>query len=98
MLAPGRSPRAFDGQMNVKGQLSMSAGPEAAMSCSFCKKSKAEVRYLVAGPGVHICDVCVAVSIDLIADWDRAKTDPPAASRKGVPPPARIHCDPAARL
>jgi ATP-dependent Clp protease ATP-binding subunit ClpX len=29
--------------------------------CSFCGKSKAEVRKLIAGPGVFICDVCVGV-------------------------------------
>jgi len=29
--------------------------------CSFCGKSKAEVRKLIAGPGVYICDGCVAV-------------------------------------
>src|SRR5512144_2301777 len=29
--------------------------------CSFCGKSHAEVRKLIAGPGVYICDSCVAV-------------------------------------
>lgn len=74
------------------------------MSCAFCQKTRDDVRYLLAGPGVNICDVCVANCIDLIADLDRAKTDPPTARgrlyryfkallKKGVPPPARIHCD-----
>ncbi len=30
------------------------------LRCSFCKKSDTEVAKLVAGPGVHICDECVA--------------------------------------
>ena len=36
--------------------------------CSFCKKDAHEVRRLVAGPGVHICDECVAICADIIAD------------------------------
>ena len=34
--------------------------PDSAM-CSFCGKSHAEVKKLVAGPGVYICDSCIAV-------------------------------------
>jgi hypothetical protein len=30
-------------------------------SCSFCGKSHAEVRKLIAGPGVYICDSCITV-------------------------------------
>ena len=29
--------------------------------CSFCGKSHAEVRKLIAGPGVYICDSCITV-------------------------------------
>jgi hypothetical protein len=29
--------------------------------CSFCRKSDREVAKLIAGPGVHICDACVAL-------------------------------------
>jgi hypothetical protein len=36
------------------------------LRCSFCKKSDAEVAKLVAGPGVHICDECVAVASRLM--------------------------------
>ena len=36
------------------------------LRCSFCKKSDAEVSKLVAGPGVLICDECVAVASRLI--------------------------------
>ena len=34
---------------------------EPVMSCSFCRKSQHEVRALIAGPDVLICDECVAV-------------------------------------
>jgi ATP-dependent Clp protease ATP-binding subunit ClpX len=33
---------------------------ESTMYCSFCGKSQYEVRKLIAGPEVFICDVCVA--------------------------------------
>ena len=96
---------SLGGQMNCQeGADTTSTGGEAAMSCAFCKKSRDDVRYLLAGPGVNICDACVATSIDLIAEWDRGKTGPPTAGarlyrhfkallKKGVPPPARMHCD-----
>lgn len=37
------------------------------VSCSFCGKSQAEVRKLVAGPSVHICDECVDLCKNIIA-------------------------------
>ena len=36
--------------------------------CSFCGKSRDEVRRLIAGPGVYICDECVALCQEIIAD------------------------------
>ncbi|KAA1250648.1 hypothetical protein F0Q45_08705 [Mycobacterium simiae] len=36
--------------------------PAAQIWCSFCGKSNTEVDKLVAGPGVHICNECVAVA------------------------------------
>jgi ClpX C4-type zinc finger len=40
-------------------------GPVLA-SCSFCKKDNRQVKGLVAGPGVYICDECVALSGQLV--------------------------------
>ena len=34
--------------------------------CSFCGKSHAEVRKLIAGPGVYICDSCITVCKNLL--------------------------------
>jgi ClpX C4-type zinc finger len=39
-----------------------------AASCSFCAKSRAEVRKLVAGPAVHICDECVELCKSILAE------------------------------
>jgi len=36
--------------------------------CSFCGKTQAEVRKLIAGPTVYICDECVDLAQDIIAD------------------------------
>ncbi len=36
--------------------------------CSFCKRSADEVETLIAGPGVYICDGCVALSNQAIAN------------------------------
>jgi ATP-dependent Clp protease ATP-binding subunit ClpX len=42
--------------------------------CSFCGKSREEVRKLVAGPTVYICDECIDLCNDIIAeDWEDSK-------------------------
>lgn len=38
----------------------------AALACSFCARTGAEVTRLVAGPGVHICDRCIAEATALL--------------------------------
>ncbi len=40
----------------------------ATLSCSFCGKSQREVRKLIAGPTVYICDGCVRLCNDIIAE------------------------------
>ena len=43
------------------------------LRCSFCGKSRDEVRKLIAGPTVYICDECVNLCNDIIAeDWEEA--------------------------
>jgi ribosome-binding protein aMBF1 (putative translation factor) len=60
-------------EVDVKGT------PEKApptLSCSFCGKSQREVRKLVAGPKVYICDECIKLCNDIVAeeiDEDGAK-------------------------
>jgi hypothetical protein len=36
--------------------------------CSFCAKSQHDVRKLIAGPSVYICDECVALCVDIVQD------------------------------
>src|SRR3954468_7877764 len=53
--------------------------------CSFCGKSQAEVRKIIAGPGVYICDSCVNVCKTII---DREVKTPAAA--EGTKPSFRL--------
>ena len=52
--------------MGVDRRRSDSSG--ANLSCSFCGKSQKEVKKLIAGPTVYICDECIALCNDIIAE------------------------------
>ena len=39
-----------------------------SLRCSFCSKSQGEVRKLIAGPNVYICDECIEICTDIIAE------------------------------
>ena len=41
---------------------------DANLSCSFCGKSQREVKKLIAGPTVYICDECIELCNDIIAE------------------------------
>jgi ATP-dependent Clp protease ATP-binding subunit ClpX len=57
--------------------------------CSFCGKSHAEVKKLIAGPGVYICDACVAVCKQVL-DKELPAEERKPAPRFTVPKPADI--------
>ena len=38
------------------------------LKCSFCGKSQDQVKRLIAGPGVYICDECIELCSEIIAD------------------------------
>jgi hypothetical protein len=40
----------------------------ALVKCSFCGKSQKEVKKLIAGPGIYICDECIALCIDILLE------------------------------
>ncbi len=48
---------------------------DEALRCSFCNKSQREVKKLIAGPTVFICDECVDICLDIIQE-DRAGDTP----------------------
>jgi ClpX C4-type zinc finger len=41
------------------------------LQCSFCNKDEHEVRKLIAGPKVFICDECIEVCLDILNDYVR---------------------------
>jgi len=55
--------------------------------CSFCGKSQHEVRKLIAGPTVFICDECVELCMDIIREENKTSM---VKSRDGVPTPQEI--------
>jgi ATP-dependent Clp protease ATP-binding subunit ClpX len=57
------------------------------LSCSFCGKGQREVRKLIAGPTVYICDECIRLCNDIIAEEAERDEGRPAVS---LPTPAEI--------
>ncbi len=55
--------------------------------CSFCGKSQHEVRKLIAGPTVFICDECVELCMDIIREENKTQF---VKSKEGVPSPQEI--------
>lgn len=69
--------------------MSKSAGSDSknTLYCSFCGKSQHEVRKLIAGPTVFICDECVELCMDIIREEHKTSL---VKSGDGVPTPADI--------
>jgi ATP-dependent Clp protease ATP-binding subunit ClpX len=55
--------------------------------CSFCGKSQHEVRKLIAGPTVFVCDECVELCMDIIREENKSTL---TKSRDGIPTPKEI--------
>ncbi len=70
--------------------MSKSTGGDAknTLYCSFCGKSQHEVRKLIAGPTVFICDECVELCMDIIREESKTTL---VKSRDGVPTPRDIN-------
>jgi ATP-dependent Clp protease ATP-binding subunit ClpX len=58
------------------------------LCCSFCGKSQKEVKKLIAGPTVYICDECIALCNDIIAE--EVEKDEPAGGSDPMPKPSEI--------
>ncbi len=69
--------------------MTKSAGKETKNTryCSFCAKSEHEVRKLIAGPAVFICDECVELCMDIIRAADKGGV---ARETDGIPTPQEI--------
>lgn len=58
--------------------------------CSFCGKSQKQVERLISGPGVYICEECIELCNEIIAEENEA-SEAPAAEEKALPRPREIH-------
>jgi ATP-dependent Clp protease ATP-binding subunit ClpX len=67
--------------------MSKSGDSKNTLYCSFCGKSQHEVRKLIAGPTVFICDECVELCMDIIREEHKTHL---VKSRDGVPTPREI--------
>src|SRR5437667_1364872 len=63
-------------------------GEGEVLRCSFCNKAQNDVRKLIAGPTVFICDECVEVCNDIIADDNRFESR--GGARTSLPVPQEI--------
>ena len=70
------------------------ASSEKNLYCSFCGKSQHEVKKLIAGPSVFICDECIDLCNDIIRDEAAETTEQPSL-RDGLPTPVdlKTHLD-----
>ncbi len=69
----------------------MSETEDKVLHCSFCGKSQNEVKKLIAGRGVYICDECIEVCINIVSD--EAKEEQKAQEAKtheSLPTPSKI--------
>ena len=61
--------------------------PEELLCCSFCGKSQNDVRKLIAGPGVYVCNECIDICNEIINDDEQNES---ASVRTNLPKPQEI--------
>ena len=60
---------------------------KTTLYCSFCGKSQHEVKKLIAGPTVFICDECVELCMDIIKEEHKQNV---TKNKQGIPTPINI--------
>jgi len=63
---------------------------EKVLYCSFCGKSQHEVKKLIAGPSVFICDECIELCNDIIRDEVPPESAPAKSGKSDLPTPSEI--------
>ena len=66
------------------------SGPEKLLYCSFCGKSQHEVKKLIAGPSVFICDECIDLCNDIVRDEAASALGENKDSKSDLPTPKEI--------
>lgn len=81
-LSHQRVHQLIDSEPKSWWQCMLGFGPEPSRGCSFCGKGPKQVAKLVAGPGIHICDGCIANATKALNDEASAFQLLPETSRK----------------
>ncbi|MEJ2469761.1 MAG: ATP-dependent Clp protease ATP-binding subunit ClpX [Desulfuromonadales bacterium] len=68
--------------------MTQKSGHNDQLTCSFCGKAQEEVKKLIAGPAVYICDECIELCKDIIAEEAQLDDAPMAGDQ--LPKPAEI--------
>jgi len=66
------------------------SGPEKLLYCSFCGKSQHEVKKLIAGPSVFICDECIELCNDIVRDEIAGDQGSGKPGKSDLPTPKEI--------
>ena len=69
---------------------SKNKGSKKVLYCSFCGKSQNEVKKLIAGPSVYICNECVSLCSDIIVEGHPADKIDESILNKKLPKPTEI--------
>src|ERR1700694_655360 len=72
-----------------EGRVSRKEHHHGNLSCSFCGKGQREVRKLIAGPTVYICDECIRLCNDIIAEETKTTSETSGLGYK-IPTPTEI--------
>ncbi len=78
------------GRSETEGAIPLARPTESneQLLCSFCGKSQRQVKKLIAGPGVYICDECIDLCNEII---DEELTAPPTFELENLPKPREIY-------
>ncbi len=85
-VGSGSSPTGTSGSGGSSGGKD-GGDSKSTLYCSFCGKSQHEVRKLIAGPTVFICDECVELCMDIIREESKSSS---IKTQDGVPSPSEI--------
>lgn len=85
-MCPPEAPIRSSRQEGI--QLARPTDSNEQLLCSFCGKSQRQVKKLIAGPGVYICDECIDLCNEII---DEELTAPPTFELENLPKPREIY-------
>jgi len=73
----------------VRGEnVTNSSGQDGQLTCSFCGKAQEDVKKLIAGPAVYICDECIELCKDIVAE--EIPADDASVGGGSMPKPAEV--------